>query len=221
MHPVSPTLPPELWLLVVASLSLPDLARLSLTSSHLLHIIRPGLYRIVSLKTGVHDINPSHTLALLARNKELAKCVVELRLTRNIPLLANSAPNTRYSLVDQDALVNLRSLKRIVICGRVFRTVFEQNSFGRLLAGIQLEELTYIAHNDAEQWPGDHLEGIRNLKKIVWDTKDGCTSFIALMGHSGTFSSSVCSFRDISFFCCCFRSNPLSKARENNLRLQM
>jgi hypothetical protein len=175
MHGFSYTLAPELWLLIVASLSRSDLAHLSTTSSCLLYIVRPILYRAVSVTTGIGDTDPSHTLALLARDKELAKCVVELSLNRQIPL--DIAPRAVHSLINPDALANLRSLRHIVIRGRVLLTALEQRDFGLVLAGILLEELTYVAYDSTEKWPGDELEGIHDLKKIVWETTYGGTYF--------------------------------------------
>jgi hypothetical protein len=179
MHCVSYALAPELWRLIIASLSSSDLACLSITSSRLLHIVRPILYRVVSLTTGIHDTDPLYALALLARDKELAKCVIELELDRKPP--SDSTPNTTHSLISPDALANLLSLNRILIRGRVFLTAFEQHEFGRVLAGIPLKEFTYSGYNSAEKWPGDEVGGICDLKKIVWETRNG--SACLLLSH--------------------------------------
>lgn len=175
------TFAPELWLLIASSLSPPELACLGFTSFRLLHIIRPILYRAVSLKT-----DASKTLALLARDKELARCVVELRLARRISLEVPPVCDNQ-SLVNFDALTNLISLKRITLCERVFTTAFEQREFGRALASIPLEELTHIAQFYDEQWPGDQLEGIRDLKKIDWRAKHESAFIIALLAWNVFF----------------------------------
>jgi hypothetical protein len=134
---------------------------------------------VVSLTTGIHDTDPSYALALLARDKELAKCVIELELDRKPP--SDSTPNTTHSLISPDALANLLSLNRILIRGRVFLTAFEQHEFGRVLAGIPLKEFTYSGYNSAEKWPGDEVGGICDLKKIVWETRNG--SACLLLSH--------------------------------------
>jgi hypothetical protein len=110
----------------------------------------------------------------LARDKELAKSVVELRLDRKS--VSDSVPRNIHSLIKPDALANLLSLRHIMIRGNVFLTPLQQLEFGRVLADVPLEELTYSAYNSAEKWPCDRVEGIRDLKKIVWETKNG--SFI-------------------------------------------
>jgi F-box domain len=163
------SLPTELWLLIIASLSPSDLAHLSCTSSPLLRIVRPILYRSVSLTARVRGPDPSYTLALLARDEELAKSVVELKLDRSISRY--SASHSMHSLVNPDALANLVSLRHIVIRGSVFLTPHEQHEFGRVLAGIPLEDLTYIPYQyiSIQHWPSNEMEGIRNLKKLVWE----------------------------------------------------
>lgn len=165
------SLPPELWLLIASNLSQSDLAYLSLASSQLLHIIRPHLYRSVNLEANPYT---SHTLALLARDKELARCVIELMLSRRsgFGLAANVVPYQEPSLVNVAALENLITLKRITLLGRIFCTTVEQSQFGRTLANIPLEEFTCIASAKDGPWPSDQLEGIRDLKKFVWQKDD-------------------------------------------------
>ncbi|KIM75157.1 hypothetical protein PILCRDRAFT_827586 [Piloderma croceum F 1598] len=170
MRGVQCSLPTELWLLVVASLdSRSDLAHLSCTSSPLLRIVRPILYRSVSLTARVQGTDPSYTLALLARDEALAKSVVELKLNRPISRYLTS--HSMHNLVNPAALANLVSLRHIVIRGSVFLTPHEQHEFGRVLADIPLEDLAYIAYNSLEKWPNDEMEGIRDLKKLVWKTE--------------------------------------------------
>jgi hypothetical protein len=173
------SLPTELWLLIVTSLeSRSDLAHLSCTSSSLLRIVRPILYRSVSLTARVQGTDPSYTLALLARDEALAKSVVELKLNR--PISRYSSSHSMHNLVNPDALANLVSLRHIVIRGSVFLTPHEQYEFGRVLADIPLEDLAYIAYNSLEKWPSDEMEGIRDLKKLVWKTEGGGTYFIII-----------------------------------------
>jgi hypothetical protein len=74
--------------------------------------------------------------------------------------------------VNANALVNLLSLKRIAIRGSVFSTAIELNEFGRALSGLSVEEFTYIGYYAIREWPGDEVEGISDLKKIVWDAKN-------------------------------------------------
>lgn len=174
MYSVLYTLPPELWPLIAHTLSRPNLASLTLASSRLLYIIRPVLYRAVELETGHREANIPQTLALLARDKELARCVVELSLARIIFGPRDSRSYTRQRLINLDALRNLVSLQRLTLWGRVFRNTIEQRHFGRVLFGMQLENLTYVAINEKEQWPDDHLSGIRDLKKIHWKATDKC-----------------------------------------------
>lgn len=168
------TLPPELWLLVVSQLSQLDIACLSSTCRRLQHVIRAILYQSVSLKGEAGDADPSPTLALLARDAELAKCVVELRLDRRFIFATQTLKKgrVRHCLVNANALVNLLSLKRIAIRGSVFSTAIELNEFGRALSGLSVEEFTYIGYYAIREWPGDEVEGISDLKKIVWDAKN-------------------------------------------------
>jgi hypothetical protein len=144
MHGVQYALPPELWQLIAASLSWSDLANLSRTSFLFLHIVRPTLYRTVSLTTSIRETDPMPTLALLARDEELAKSVVELKLYRQIPITDSEVPRKIHSLINPDALANLVSLRHIAIRGLVFLTSHEQHEFGRVLAGVPLEGLTYF-----------------------------------------------------------------------------
>jgi len=176
MYSVLYALPSELWLLIAQCLSLADLTCLILTSSRLLSIIRPALYRAVHLHTGLRCANVTQTLALLVRDKELARRVVQLDLT---------AYFGRGTLVDLDALMNLVSLKQVKLYGGVFRSAVEQREFGRVLASIPLEELTYMELSDGQQLPDDQLGGIRDLKKIVWHAANECSFpfFFLLIWH--------------------------------------
>jgi hypothetical protein len=179
MHGVQYALPPELWQLIAASLSRSDLANLSRTSFRFLHIVRPTLYRTVSLTTGIRETDPMPALALLARDKELAKSVVELKLYRQLPI-TDSVPRKIHSLINPDALANLVSLRHIAIRGSVFLTSHEQHEFGRVLAGVPLEGLTYSAYDFTEKWPSNEMGGIRDLKKLVWETQNRSTYFFGL-----------------------------------------
>ena len=176
MHSALFTVLPELWLQIVASLSRSDLSRLSITCRRLLHIIRPILYQSVSLTEDCSDTDPTPTLALLARDTDLAKCVVELRLDKE-SIFPSTFTQHRYrpSLINIDTLANLLSLKRIVICGIIFRTATEMIEFGRVLCELPLEDFTFIGPTLSESWPGVDVEGIHGLRKIDWAPGNLCT----------------------------------------------
>jgi hypothetical protein len=175
MHSALFTVLPELWLQIVTSLSRSDLSRLSVTCRRLLHIIRPILYQSVSLTEDCSDTDPTPTLALLARDTDLAKCVVELRLDkRSIFVTTLTQHRYRPSLINIDTLANLLSLKRIVICGIIFRTAIEMREFGRVLCELPLEDFTFIGPILLERWPGVDVERIHGLRKIDWGPRT-CT----------------------------------------------
>jgi hypothetical protein len=156
-------------MLVASNLSTPnDLAHLCITSSRFLRILRPFLYRNVKIKAVGSRSNGTHLFTLLAHDKSLAKCVVELTLERFSP------PYNRYdrtSLVNPDALVNMVSLKHVVLYGTVFSDVYDQIDFGRALANISLDELTYTADSQDDMLPTDRMEDIGGLKKLYWNSR--------------------------------------------------
>jgi hypothetical protein len=80
-----PSLPAELWRLIVFDpcLCKSDLAHLSAVSFHLLHFLRPLLYRNVHLQATGRESNSTAALALLATDKSLAKYVIELNISRH------------------------------------------------------------------------------------------------------------------------------------------
>jgi hypothetical protein len=186
----TPSLPAELWRLIASDPCLfkADLARLCTASFHFLHVVRPLLYRTIHLKAVGWKSNSAAALALLAKDKSLARCVVELRLSRRI---VSDVEDFLESLVDLlnlpclvnvDALANMTSLKRIEFSDNVFRNGVEQGEFAGTLADIPLEQLTYqssgpqeISYGSSRALPGDELKGIGNLKKLVWDDRrDSC-----------------------------------------------
>jgi hypothetical protein len=110
--------------------------------------------------------DPTPTLALLARDTDLAKCVVELKLDRkSIFLTTLTQHRYRPSLINIDTLANLLSLKSIVICGMISRTAMELREFGQVLYELPLEDFTFIGSTLVEEWPGDDVEGIHGLRK--------------------------------------------------------
>jgi hypothetical protein len=130
-----------------------DLVHLCNTSSRLLHIVRPFLFRKVKVKATGDQSNATHVLALLAQDKSLAKRISELTFERCPPPGENpfqdNDPQTRPSLINVEALANMVSLKRVALYGAVFRNAHEQHEFGRVLApgsGIPFDELTYVAN---------------------------------------------------------------------------
>jgi hypothetical protein len=181
------SLPTELWLLIVSGLSSPsDLAHLSATSSRLLHIVRPFLFRKVEVKAVRRRSNASGVLALLDRDKSLARCVVDLTLERC--LLPGETQHrdiqSHPSLINVGALANLVSLKHVALYGPVFRNEHEQLEFGRVLSpgsGIALEELTYVAEDDYELFPGERFGDIGGLKKLYWNGSDECAFLPSLV----------------------------------------
>jgi hypothetical protein len=177
---VMPSLPAELWRLIASDPCLFkwDLAHLSASSFHLLHVIRPFLYHTVHIKAVNREFRLAETLVLLANNNSLAECVVELELSRQVTSPQYFIIEDLPCLINVGALANMTSLKRIKISGNVFRNEVEQNEFARSLAGIPLEQLTCLS---CSRFPGDQLEGIGNLKKIFWINSNGC----AFSLHSG------------------------------------
>jgi hypothetical protein len=154
-----------------------DLAHLCITSSRLLHIVRPYLYRNVEIEASGPQCNASYVLTLLARDKPLAKRVIELTLERRPPpgheyFPDDDDPQSRPSLINLDALANMVSLKHVALYGPVFRNAHEQNEFGRVLSprgsDISLEELTYVADNEDEEFPADRIGDIGSLKYLYW-----------------------------------------------------
>jgi hypothetical protein len=198
-------------MLVASNLSTTnDLAHLCITSSRLFHIVRPFLYRSIVIKATGYESDASHVLALLARDKSLAKYVVQLTLERcrppNETLLMYDIPQIRPSLVNVDALTNMVSLKHVTLYGPVFRNAHEQNEFGRVLApgsGISLVELTYIAGDDNEDFPADRFGDMGGLKRLYWKGGSLKCAFIAptslshccihsdRRGHRATLARSV------------------------------
>jgi hypothetical protein len=181
------SLPSELWLLVASGLSSTnDLAHLCNTSSRLLRIVRPFLYRIVEIQAAGHQSNASDTLALLAHDKSLAKCVVELIIERCPPpgqehFPDDDDPQTRPNLINVDALKSMVSLKHVALYGPVFRNAHEQNEFGRVFSpesGIPLEKLTYVADNEEEVLPADRIGDMGSLKKLYWNGATLSRTFI-------------------------------------------
>jgi hypothetical protein len=177
-------------MLVASNLSTTnDLAHLCITSSRLFHIVRPFLYRNVVIKATGHQSNASHVLALLAHDKSLAKYVVQLTLERRRPpgyfsYYDSQTQVTRPSLINVDALTNMVSLQHVALYGPVFLNAHEQNEFGRVLAGIPLDELTYIADIGAdigdEEFPADRMGDMGGLKKLYWGGNPKC-AFISLL----------------------------------------
>lgn len=173
------SLPSELWMQIASGISIPnDLAHLCVTSSRFLHIVRPYLYRNVKIKVVGPQSNASHVLELLAHDKPLAKCVIELTLERCQPpgqkYVPDDDPQSQPSLINLDALANMVSLKHVTLYGPVFRNAHEQNEFGCVLApgsNISLEELTYVANNEEEEFPTDRIGDIGGLKKLYWNDR--------------------------------------------------
>jgi hypothetical protein len=177
------SLPAELLMMVASCLSPCDLAHLCITSSVLLHIIRPILYRKVELKAIGYHSNASTVLQLLARDKPLARCVIELKLERCLlpgeKFLDEDPPRPR--LIYPDALENMVSLKRVILYGPIFLSEFEQSEFARVFApglGIEFEELVYAAdtHSPARGFPDIQLGDIGGLKKLYWHGDNTGTS---------------------------------------------
>jgi hypothetical protein len=181
------SLPSELWIIIASDLSTTnDLAHLGITCSRIFHIVRPFLYRNVVIEADGHQSNASHVLALLAHDKSLAKCVVQLTLKRIQPPGYVYDPQiTPPSLINVDALTNMVSLQHVALYGFVFRNAHEQNELGRVLAGIPLAELTYVADDGAvirdEGFPTDRIGDIGDLKKLYWDGGDSRCAFISLL----------------------------------------
>jgi hypothetical protein len=158
---------------------------LGITCSQIFHIIRPFLYRNVVIEADGHQSNASHVLALLAHDKSLAKCVVQLTLKHIQPPGYVYDPQiTPPSLINVDALTNMVSLQHVALYGPVFLNAHEQNEFGRVLAGIPLDELTYIADIGAdigdEEFPADRMGDMGGLKKLYWGGNPKC-AFISLL----------------------------------------
>jgi hypothetical protein len=193
----TPSLPAELWILIASNPCLfkADLARLCTASFHLLNIVRPLLYRTLHLEAIDHESNSATVLALLAKDKSLARCVVELTLSRRLTfrdLLDDLRDLPR--LVNVNALANMISLKRIALSNYVFRNRWEQNTFARLLVDIPLEELTYrssgplrqVSYSGLRGLPGDRFKGFGNVKKLVWLDREDCCALLhtlALFSH--------------------------------------
>jgi hypothetical protein len=144
---------------------------LSITSPGLLHIIRPILYRKIEVKAIGYHSNASGVLQLLARDKPLARCVIELKLEQCLlpgeKFLDEGPPRPR--LIYLGALANMVSLKRIILYGSIFLSEFEQIEFARALApglGIELEELIYAADSRNRGFPDIRLGDIGGLKKL-------------------------------------------------------
>ena len=185
----TPSLPPELWILIASDPCLfkADLARLCAASSHLLNVVRPLLYRAVHLEAVDYEFSSAETLVLLAKDKSLAKCVVELTISRR--LKSDHCLNYLQNLpclVHVDALANMISLKHITLSDHIFRNAVEQSEFARALACIPLEQFSYLGSGPLGQFafgasntgpPGDQFEGIGNLKKLVWVDNRGFSLF--------------------------------------------
>jgi hypothetical protein len=174
--------PLDIWFRIAPALTRKDLMALCATSSHFLATIRPLFYRVVELRS---DIGGSRTTVnLLARDKSLASFVVELVLFQHTLLL----PGTRRGpLISSGALSNMTSLKRITLCGIVFKSSSEQHEFGttlQLKTLTTLEQVTYRGLAYAEWWPSDRL-GPGGLGVIEWGArgKGVCSFRLVLLPH--------------------------------------
>ncbi|KAE9405755.1 hypothetical protein BT96DRAFT_316745 [Gymnopus androsaceus JB14] len=158
--------PNEIWLHISAETRLKqrDLANLCLTSSRILPIARLVLYRSVRLITNA--ASTPQTLALLARDADLARVVIDLTLgatpvEEDVPL----------SPTHIDAFRNLTSLKCLTLW-RVFSDETDKvvDSFMEVIGGLGLEELNIQNPIKLLSSTLNPLENVKNLKKVEWTT---------------------------------------------------
>lgn len=185
-------LPPELWRLIASSISPRDSAHLALTCAHISDIVRPLLYRAVRLCIGMQANSASETLTLLARDKELARCVVELTLCRDSWHCKEIHDHGIFDscvapfLVNLDAIKNMTSLKHLALMGPLFRDNNEQSELGQVLGstlGVLLEQMTIhnvTFHSDGLWWTDIH-----DLKTVSWNQNGAFFIVLLESGVSG------------------------------------
>ncbi|KAJ7170139.1 hypothetical protein C8R46DRAFT_224583 [Mycena filopes] len=161
-------LPVEIWVEIANLLPLSDLADLGVTSSQVISITRPILYRDLTLNT-IADVEPNEaaadTFALLARDPELAKSVRVLTLDggEEEDLDINDTP----ILVHVASLRNMSQLKSLRIIGHIFRYADEdmKADFIDALRTLPLEELSMPYGNGClEMFSEGQVGQIANLK---------------------------------------------------------
>ncbi|KAJ7270668.1 hypothetical protein B0H12DRAFT_1093319 [Mycena haematopus] len=142
------SLPVEIWLQILALIPLRDLAEFCLTCSCFLSIARPVLYRHLTLRAEKRDSISSpnfavtNTLALLARDQDLALAVRELSLD-------SSSKSEEYfrnpNLLDLPALRNLTQVKHVTLIGNISRCATRTNvaHFVEILHKLKLDTLQF------------------------------------------------------------------------------
>ncbi|KAK1225512.1 hypothetical protein PQX77_011549 [Marasmius sp. AFHP31] len=112
----SPNLPTEIWLSIAVSLSRHDAVQLCNTNSRLLSILRPNIYRRVSLWQQLPPDSIDATLSLLglpALGFDVSPDDLEVYMR----------PRKKSSLINLDAMKNMTRLRSLELGGRVFGSV--------------------------------------------------------------------------------------------------
>ncbi|KAJ7454929.1 hypothetical protein B0H11DRAFT_1926267 [Mycena galericulata] len=166
------SLPVEVWLQILGlRICLRDLGALCLTSSQMLSITRPVLYRHLSLVAEIQlqsNVSVRETFALLARDAVLARSV------RDLTLDSGSRQHTYYrnpGLLDIPSLRNMTQLKRVTIIGDLSRHAGSKDivEFIQILHDLRLDELRFPAPGARAFILGlkrPQLEQLANPKRI-------------------------------------------------------
>jgi hypothetical protein len=162
-------LAPELWQMVAKLLGLKDLNSLSRSSSYLLGVIRPILYRAVHLRyqgPGKSD----DTLRLLAYDKELAGHILAFSISAPQAYVAVAAtePPEPIPTYYSESICNMTSLKSLELRGSIFNDMSEQREFVRKLRERErpLEELfVAVGYVSLPKFPEDDFP-LPNLKSL-------------------------------------------------------
>jgi hypothetical protein len=176
-------LAPELWIHIASEAqSNGDLNRLCRTSKYFLHLLRPILYRTIRLRN-IRRHKPGgqrrpqyeqETLELLASNRDLARCVVD------IWLWVQRHEDGWLPPYYMDAIWNMVSLKKLKVEGNClpFRNVAEQKLFLENVSVRQppLEGFAFIYWTLYCGDTMDFLEGeqgfpLSNIRNFEWDAR--------------------------------------------------
>ncbi|KAK7055487.1 BHLH domain-containing protein [Favolaschia claudopus] len=141
-------LPIEIWLQILnLKIPLADLANFCLTCYHVLAIVRPMLYRSLTLTAEKPNSLPNGavkaTFELLARDADLATHVRELTLDARSRVEPASSQNA--DLVNISSLRNMVRLKRLILFGNITRHSPRSTTaeFIQILHNLQLDELRF------------------------------------------------------------------------------
>ena len=159
----------DIWHVICECLQRGTLKNLCLVSSGFLNIIRPILYREVTLK--LNNDSSDAALNLLCSHESLAQCVLCLKLYCLGRDDVVALKRDRFL----EAIGSMRYLRSIKMNGYLFENSEEERLFSQRLVdcNIPIREFGYVGERDDERTFSETGLKLKGLTSLTWRVTDG------------------------------------------------